>query len=64
MRNLSLTVDEAGDSAAFPTHHEEADLWGCCISATTGRLSEVRSSSPANAPTGSAAGDHLPPRTI
>lgn len=59
----SLTVDEAVDSAVFPIPRREVDVWGCCISVTTGRPSEDHSASPASPPTGSAAQGHLPPRT-
>lgn len=64
MHMLSLTVDEAVDSAAFPTPRREVDLWECCISATTGKLSEDHSTSPTSPPNGSAAQGHLPLRTI
>lgn len=59
----SLTADEAVDSAAFPIPRREVGIWGCCISATTGRLSEDHSTSPASPPTGPAARGHPPLRT-
>lgn len=60
---LSLTGEQAAGSAAFPTPRGEVDIWGCCISATTGRLSAGRRTSPTSAPTGPAAPGRLPPRT-
>lgn len=59
MHILSLTVDEAGDSAAFPIPRGEVGLWGSDISGTTGMLSEDHRTSPATAPTRPAAQGHL-----
>lgn len=64
MHVLSLTVDQAVDSAVFPIPHREVDSLGCCISGTTERLSENQSTSPTSPPSGSAAGGHLPRRTM
>lgn len=61
---LSLTVDQAEGSAAFPTLQEEVDIWGCCISVTTERLSGDHSSLPTSPPSLSAAQGHQPQRTI
>lgn len=64
MHILSLTVDQAVDSAAFPIPHREVGSLGCCISVTTERLSENQSTSPTSPPSGSAARGHLPRRTM
>ncbi len=64
MHILSLTVDQAVDSAASPKPQRAVDILGCCTSVTTERLLEDHSTSTTSPPKGSAAPGHLPRRTM